>query len=265
MTSRPEFETEAADVSPMRSSTTEFWEEHWAPRRLPVSVNLQRYPQSRHAGVIAEALNLAPGPGVLELGSGLCNWLCHLATEGCASFGLELSLAVAQLGRDNAELQGVRVRTACGDAAAVPFKAASFDAVLSFGLMEHFVDPVPALMECFRVLRPSGIVVTTVPNMFGIPGYVYRKCDAELYKEHVQFTPASLAEVHEEAGFRTVQYGFSGSFMVPQLSARRLVRTASGALNRVSWRLLSTVKATPESQRLSPEVIYVGRVPGGTK
>ena len=49
------------------------------------------------------------------------------------------------------------VSLALGDARALPFEDASFDVVLSGGLLEHFRDPAPVLAEMSRVLRPGGL------------------------------------------------------------------------------------------------------------
>lgn len=44
-----------------------------------------------------------------------------------------------------------------GDATRLPFPDASFDLVLSGGLLEHFRDPAPVLSEMARVLKPGGL------------------------------------------------------------------------------------------------------------
>ena len=44
-----------------------------------------------------------------------------------------------------------------GDALALPFADASFDVVLSGGLLEHFREPGPVIGEMIRVLRPGGL------------------------------------------------------------------------------------------------------------
>jgi len=49
-----------------------------------------------------------------------------------------------------------------GDARALPFPEASFDLVLSGGLLEHFREPGPILAEMARVLRPGGLFYADV-------------------------------------------------------------------------------------------------------
>ena len=47
-----------------------------------------------------------------------------------------------------------------GEAVRLPFPDATFDVVLSTGLLEHFQDPSPIVREMARVLRPGGALVS---------------------------------------------------------------------------------------------------------
>jgi 2-polyprenyl-3-methyl-5-hydroxy-6-metoxy-1,4-benzoquinol methylase len=53
------------------------------------------------------------------------------------------------------------------DMHAMPFDANSFDLVLHSDTLEHVENPVHALAECRRVLRPGGILALTVPTIVG--------------------------------------------------------------------------------------------------
>jgi SAM-dependent methyltransferase len=48
-----------------------------------------------------------------------------------------------------------------------------FDTVISCETIEHLADPVQALRELHRVLRPGGCLLLTTPNYFG-PFGLYR-------------------------------------------------------------------------------------------
>lgn len=52
----------------------------------------------------------------------------------------------------------------CGDATALPFPAASVDAVTLFDVLEHIPDHAGALCEAMRVLRPGGALLISTPN-----------------------------------------------------------------------------------------------------
>ncbi len=52
-----------------------------------------------------------------------------------------------------------------GDVHTLPYASNTFGAYLSFGVVEHFEHgPLPALREAYRVLKPGGVLVLTVPH-----------------------------------------------------------------------------------------------------
>lgn len=53
-----------------------------------------------------------------------------------------------------------------GDLECVPFKAASFDLVVSRWVIEHLSDPFRFFQESSRVLRPGGKLVILTPNVY---------------------------------------------------------------------------------------------------
>jgi hypothetical protein len=50
------------------------------------------------------------------------------------------------------------------DATAIPFDSRSFDVIIAHHLLEHVLDDRRALSEFFRVLRPGGYALLTVPQ-----------------------------------------------------------------------------------------------------
>ena len=47
----------------------------------------------------------------------------------------------------------------------LPFPDASFDAVIAASILEYVAVPNSVLAECARVLRPSGVLLCTVPDI----------------------------------------------------------------------------------------------------
>ena len=99
----------------------------------------------------------------LDLGSGV-GWAAHLALSAGAapSVGVDFALRALQLGNDH--IPGVlRVQA---DGCKLPLRTASFDAILSFGSLEHFPDVDLGLRELARILKPTGCAVVVVPNFY---------------------------------------------------------------------------------------------------
>jgi len=89
-----------------------------------------------------------------------------------------------------------------GTAYEIPFSDESFDSVVSTQVFEHLARPHDAAREIFRVLKPGGHVVVTVPQM------------NELHEEphdYFRYTNFGLHALFEGAGFTVVdedQRGF---------------------------------------------------------
>jgi ubiquinone/menaquinone biosynthesis C-methylase UbiE len=48
--------------------------------------------------------------------------------------------------------------------ARLPLESAQFDHVTMLAVLEHLVQPVPVLIEAYRILRPQGTLVMTWPS-----------------------------------------------------------------------------------------------------
>ncbi len=105
-----------------------------------------------------QCLELRPGQRVLDLAAGTGVSTVELARSGAGAVACDFSLGMLRAGRAHRRRRG-RVPFVAGDATALPFADAAFDAVvISFGLRN--VSDVPgALAEMARVVRPGGRLV----------------------------------------------------------------------------------------------------------
>jgi SAM-dependent methyltransferase len=117
-------------------------------------------------------LDLRPGMRVLDLGSGRGATSVYLARE----HGVEVVAADWWVpAEDAAEVfarAGVsdRVTAVHAEAHALPFEAATFDAVVSIDAFEYFGTDVHLLPDLLRVLRPGGTIGMTTPAL-GVDPY----------------------------------------------------------------------------------------------
>jgi ubiquinone/menaquinone biosynthesis C-methylase UbiE len=97
-----------------------------------------------------EILEVAPGPGYFAV---------ELARRGYAVTGLDISHTMVEIATEHARREGVAVEFQHGDATGMPFEADRFDLVVCQAAFKNFLDPVGALNEMHRVLRPGGTAV----------------------------------------------------------------------------------------------------------
>ena len=112
----------------------------------------------RRRGHVRAALAAQPGERILDIGCGPGFYVSELLDEvgpGGSIVAVDASpdmLAMARHrcgGRDNVAFRD-------GNAAALPVDDGDFDAVLCVQVMEYVPDPLGALAEIYRVLRPGG-------------------------------------------------------------------------------------------------------------
>lgn len=95
----------------------------------------------------AEVLEIAPGPGFFSI---------ELAKLGNFKItALDLSKTLLEIARLNALEADVQIDFRLGDVHQMPFPENSFDAVYCSAAFKNFSDPLQALREIHRVLRPG--------------------------------------------------------------------------------------------------------------
>ena len=85
--------------------------------------------------------------------------LAWASRQGARAYGIDISEPTVMQARaafDNGPGARDGLRGAVGDVRALPFRDASFDAIVCVAAFKNFADPVGALDEMFRVLRPGG-------------------------------------------------------------------------------------------------------------
>jgi ubiquinone/menaquinone biosynthesis C-methylase UbiE len=96
-------------------------------------------------------LEIAPGPGYFSI---------ELAKLGKYQItGLDISKSFVEIARRNAQQAGAKIDFRQGNASAMPFKESTFDFTFCQAAFKNFSEPVRAIAEIYRVLRPGGLSV----------------------------------------------------------------------------------------------------------
>jgi ubiquinone/menaquinone biosynthesis C-methylase UbiE len=94
-----------------------------------------------------KVLEVAPGPGFLSI---------ELAKRGLEVRGVDISRTFVEIAQKNAAQDGVKVDFGLGNASLLPVESESVDFVVCRAAFKNFTEPVKALREMLRVLRPGG-------------------------------------------------------------------------------------------------------------
>ncbi|MFQ3568490.1 MAG: methyltransferase domain-containing protein [Aggregatilineales bacterium] len=230
--------------SPRYDSTRKAWETIWQSASVDVELEAVRYDRSLET-LRRYAAYLPKDAPILEAGSGLGAVVITLRTLGYNVFGLDYAENALHASR----VYDSELPLLAGDVHALPFADGSLGAYLSFGVLEHFEHGMgPALVEAWRVLRPHGILVLTIPY----PNIVHRAVawrrrlqnaspltDESFYES--TYTRKALVESVQAAGFSLLcaeptshsftLWGLGGPFRAPgYYRTSALAETLGGAL-----------------------------------
>jgi ubiquinone/menaquinone biosynthesis C-methylase UbiE len=96
----------------------------------------------------SKVLEVAPGPGFLAIELAKLNRFCVV--------GLDISETFVAIATANAKAAGVQVDFQLGNASAMPLVDDWFDLIVCRAAFKNFAQPVAALGEMYRVLKPGG-------------------------------------------------------------------------------------------------------------
>jgi ubiquinone/menaquinone biosynthesis C-methylase UbiE len=95
----------------------------------------------------SRVLEVAPGPGYLAI---------ELAKRGYHVVGLDISASFVQIARAKAGEAGVAAEFRHGNASDMPFDGDTFDFIICCAAFKNFTEPLRAIQEMHRVLKPGG-------------------------------------------------------------------------------------------------------------
>jgi SAM-dependent methyltransferase len=154
-----------------------------------------------------------------------------------------------------ADIDGGGAPNVVADIQALPFRAATFDAVKATEVLEHIPDVARALTECHRVLRPGSHLIVTVPfleRLHGDPG------------DYARYTRSMWERLLSQAGLRAVTIREQGGYFTHLAGLLRfLVLRAPRPVRWIGYSifpfldLLTRLDASPRTQR-SAFAAFVG-------
>ncbi|GAB3812613.1 hypothetical protein GCM10028820_05890 [Tessaracoccus terricola] len=109
---------------------------------------------------------------MLDVGSGVGTITCGIAQVAGRVTAVEVTKEAAALTRRQAAQRGMtNIEVVITDATALQFEDDTFDAVHMHQVLQHLGEPVAAIGEAIRVVRPGGLVSLTEADFGGFRWY----------------------------------------------------------------------------------------------
>lgn len=172
---------------------------------------------------------------LLDVGSGFGFFVAEMKQRGWEAAGVEISQKALDYSR---EVLGLTVYS--GPLEKVEFSDDHFDAVTGFYVIEHLPFPRAFLRECYRVLKPGGLLLlryphtTPIKNLLHCLGLRNRLYDAPAHL--CDFSPKIIQECLEKIGFEKCQHSIGG-YTLPEDLGKRTSSILFGILGEALFHL----------------------------
>lgn len=162
------------------------------------------------SSIIRPLCGLRPACRLVDVGAGIGSVLAKVGHE--PAIAIEGDLPLARVGRSRHGLRFLVADLSAG----IPLSDGCADVALALDVVEHLDDDRAALAEIFRILRPSGRLVVSVPAFQSL----WSRHD-ELHHHKRRYSRQALLEVLAATGFSCSRVTYFNTFLFPLVYASR--------------------------------------------
>lgn len=206
--------------------------------------------------VIQPLLPKKPDLRLLDVGCGAGNMIHHLSQYGQVK-GLEIDPRPVKMARQrgyDVDLFDVTDT--------MPFGDATFDAITALDVIEHNEDDMAILADSYRVLKPGGHIIITVP------AFMFLWTHNDDLNAHVRrYTAGELQDKLTKTGFRVQRVTYNNFFIFPLAATLLMLRRSTGAKPDLASHHVDNEEYQVEMEPTSPPVnavlTTVGKVEAG--
>ena len=145
------------------------YQRYWRPMGVRLLMGWGGPNTNEEHRMALETLAIEPGDRVLDVACGPGNFTRDFGAAAGGGLAVGIDASTSMLAVAARENEGANVAYLRGDAHALPFRDASFDAVCCFAALYLIEEPMQALAEVLRVLAPGGRVALLATYGRGFP------------------------------------------------------------------------------------------------
>jgi SAM-dependent methyltransferase len=180
---------------------------------------------------------------LLDIGCGAGNMIHHLSHYGRVK-GIDIDerpvRKARERGYDVDQFDATRP---------LPFDTNSFDAVTALDVIEHNQDDLAILADSYRILKPGGHMIITVPAFMWLWSH-----NDDLNAHIRRYTAGELKQKLSQAGFKVRRVTYNNFFIFPMAASLLLLRRLSGAKPELASHHVDADEYQVEMEPASPPV-----------
>ena len=252
-----------------------YWDDNWSKVEFPKAFDendqsLDNYVNLHLHAFFKNLLKDKKKFSVLEIGCANSIWPIYFHQYFNAEvYGVDYSEVGCEKSRALLDHYHIPGEIYCADLFSPPSNLLQkFDLVVSFGVVEHFEDTAYCLKSCAAFVIPGGLLLTLIPNIPSVIGFIQKFVDREVYDVHVPLTKKKLINAHKATDLKLMHCEYfmsmnlsvvnSGSFSSHRFNP--FLRHALSGTSKASWILEKYGLKLPKNRLTSPYIMAVAKV-----
>jgi SAM-dependent methyltransferase len=201
--------------------------------------------------ILNRLLYHSPDFRLLDVGCGAGNMIHHLSRYGRVK-GLEIDPRPVKVARErgyDVDLFDVTKP--------MPFHPNTFDAITALDVIEHNEDDLAILGDSYRILKPGGHIIITVPALMWLWSH-----NDDINAHVRRYSAGELKQKLEQTGFTVRRLTFNNFFVFPLAAALILLRRGAESEPELASHHLDEEEYQVEMEPASPPVNAVLTIVG---
>lgn len=242
-----------------------YWELVWAKQKVISKIDTNYYTNKLLHELYVQYFDKDSNKSILEVGCALSQNLLYFSDE----FNYKIN------GIDyekNAAVKTQEIYKEMGYNANISYRDffddsefEKFDVVSSFGVFEHFDNLPQSIGQTKKYLKDNGMILTFIPNMNGIVGFLSKLLNKKVYDIHIPYTKNDIIFAHESAGYETLFCDYYGGYQGGVINVSGIkMETFIGKLlalpGKPIYYLNLLLNLNINGKIISPYTIYIGKL-----
>jgi 2-polyprenyl-3-methyl-5-hydroxy-6-metoxy-1,4-benzoquinol methylase len=252
-----------------------YWDDVLADQKLPRINSKSNYNYKITMDFVHDALMKKSYKTFFEVGCGSSGWLPYFAQRyGYLVSGIDYSEVGCKIAEKNLELLNIKNDGIICQDIFDPncTRGHAYDVIFSYGVIEHFEKPQDIVKIFKSFTNQNGTIITLVPNLNGLNGWLTRYFMKDVYDMHRVITREQLKQYHEGNSLENYNTNYAGTFslgVIPWPTSNRGVLKQGFILRKFFLKAIfgfnlvftSILKILPElpTRYFSPYIICIAR------
>ena len=241
-----------------------YWKDVWTDKTLIHEVDISYYTHTLLHNLYSRFFKVNQNTEIVEIGCALsANLLYFNKYYGYQINGFDYEKSSVLKTADIYDYMGYKANIYHRDFFSIE-SSEKYDIVSSFGVFEHFKNLETSIEQTKHYLKQDGIILTVIPNMNGVVGFLQKSFNKKVYDVHISYTKEEVLSAHKNSQYETLFCDYYGTYQAGVINLEgikheNLIKKLLAMPGKPLYYFGELLGLNWNSRFISPYIIYIGK------